>query len=87
MQVATDEWISQHQARLRRVLVLVQHCHGTFTTTIARRLTGWEERSIQRYARELQEAGLIERPDGRGFPRLWSLTQAGRDHLRNTATG
>lgn len=78
-----DSRVARHYDRLRRVLELIDKSHGAFTTTIGRRLTGWEERSVQRYVNQLEQAGLVTRPPRRTWPYRWSVTQAGKNELQN----
>jgi len=70
------------QARVTRTLELVQLGHGRLTTTWVTGMTGWTQRSAERYLADLQAAGLVDRDRvGGGHCHYWSITDQGRAQL------
>jgi predicted transcriptional regulator len=68
--------------RLTRTLELVRLDHGQLTTRRVISLTGWTQRSVERYLNELRDDGLVVRDyRAEGAAHRWRLTDEGRQEL------
>ena len=85
MTEAVLDWhpvVTRHRDRITRPLRLVEHGHGLLTTRWVIGLTGWHQRSAERYLNELWTAGLVARHyRAAGCSHRWSITDKGRAEL------
>lgn len=81
-QWARDGQTTRRRARLTRMLQLVRLGHGRLTTARVTGLTGWTQRSAERYLVALWEVGLVDRHyRAQGCSHCWSITDRGLAEL------
>lgn len=71
--------------KVTRTLELVRLGHGKLNTRMVNRMTGWTQRSSQRYLVDLEAAGLIVRTWTPGpAASRWRITDAGLARLTSS---